>query len=206
MKLAKSFKTSTVCHRFTYPIGVPAANTKNNFSVRRDSEKQFNKSLKSMELDNNVCSHSKCIHRRDNIIQETAMVHPLLTRGIAINRAQQTDRRFIKTQPNVAEVTIISAGRPDIPCPKCRRFCRAAYTNRRDVHNIDECIFSKYLDAPSLIIANARRPTSILKTALNLRPCRRTFAEKSDSPPRGYGVQYKHYAALTVCTSRIIGQ
>jgi len=205
MKLAKSFKMSTVCHRFTRPIGIPDANAKNNISVRRDYKKQFNKCLKSIELDNNTCSHNKCIRRHDNVIHETAMLQPLLKSGIAINRAQQADRRFIKRQPNVAEFTIISTGRPDIPCPKCRRFCHAAYTSRHNIHKIGECIFSKYLNAPSLIIVNARRTTSIFKNALNLRPCRRARAEESHGPPRGYGVQYRHYPALNVSTSRLVG-
>ena len=209
MKLTKSFKRSTVYHPFTRPVGIPDANANtnanSNFFIRRQCEARCNKSLKSLEVTNNACAHSNRPRRQNDIIHETAMVTPLLPSGIAINRAQQIDRSFIETQPAAPKSTIISTGRTDTRRPKWRRLCGATLTSRRDIHKIGECIFSKYLNAPRLIVANARRPTGILKNALDLRPCRTARAEGPDGPPRGYGVQNMHYAAFTVSAGQLVG-
>ena len=189
MKLTESFKGSTLRHPLTRPIRIADANTNSNFFVRRHWEARLNTSLKPLEVANNTCAHGKSIRCQDNVIDETAMVQPLFPCGIPVNRAQQANRSLIKAQAATSQCTIINAGGPNIRRPKWRRLCSKGLASRRGVHKIRKRIFSKYLNPPRLIIANAWCPAGILKNALNLRPCRTARAERPYGSSRGDGVQ-----------------
>ncbi len=96
MKLAENFKRPAFCHPFTRPVCIPDANSNSDLFVRCHSKARLYASLKALEVTNNASAHGKSIRRQDNVIDETAMVQPLFPCGIAINRAQQTNRCLLE--------------------------------------------------------------------------------------------------------------
>lgn len=195
MKRGECLQRLSLGQPFAGALSIADADPNCDLLIWRQSKPGRDAGFKPAKVTDQACAEGKGVRAKKNIIDEAAMVEPILRASIPADRTQQPHGRFIETQSTAPQGSIARLACAQIRRPAWRRSVRMGIASGESVHQIGKGVFGKNQNAPRLIIAIARRTASVLQNTLHLRPCWTPCTEIPNGPSASDCVQNMHSLA-----------